>query len=365
MKRLMILALVVCLLLTGCGKKKAAAPATTEPTTEPTTTPTTEPSTEPTQTEPPVVLYRHPLTGEPLEQPYTDRPLAFSVGNTIAALPQHGISQADLFFEIEAEGDITRFLTVITDLESVPAIGPIRSARTFFNSVAVSCNAPIVHCGGSNRGIVGYHDLTGSKIANWQHFDEMSYGTKYFYRDQNRKSSGYAQEHTLFTSGEKMLKALDDLDYQSTEAWDLGFQFADDASLTGEAASQITVHFLGGKTSELTYDPETGLYSIRQYKRDLIDGNTGKQLTFRNVFVLYAEQTKRKGGSYMRSYYDLIGEGEGYYALDGQIVKIKWSRQDVEAPFVLTYEDGTKVTMAVGQSYFAVSATKSKTVEYK
>ena len=377
MRRLLVFTLMLSLILCGCGADKTlenTAPSTTQaPTTVPAeTTAPTQDVTVPTEPEdvedPPAPVepaYRHPLTGEALDAPFTGRPLAFSIGNTIAALPQHGISKADLFFEIEAEGDITRFLAVITDLEAVPAIGPIRSARTFFNSVALSCNAPIVHCGGSNRGIAGYHDLTGSKISGWQHFDQFTYGNTYFYRDQSRKSSGYAQEHTLFTTGETMCKALTDKKYQSSEPWDLGLRFADKINPEGDTATELTVHFLGGKTSDFAYDAATGLYSIRQYNRDLIDGNTKKQLTFRNLFVLYADQTKRKGGSYIRSYYDLIGEGEGYFAVDGKVVKICWSREDVNAPFVFTYADGTPVTLGVGQTYIAISSTKAKTLSYE
>ena len=382
MKRYLAFLLLLCLVLTGCKTKKPNPTPTASPSDAPTTQATetpaqpeeTEPPTEPEDTEPPtepstqpsVVLYRHPLTGVPLDAPYTGRPVAFSVGNTIAALPQHGISQADLFFEIEAEGDITRFLAVITDLEAVPAIGPIRSARTFFNSVAAACNAPISHCGGSNRGILGYHDLYGSKISGWEHFDQFTYGDKYYHRDMDRYNyQGYAWEHCLFTTGEKMLKALADQKYQSSEPWDLGLHFADDAKVEGDAATSLSVYFRGGKRSDFAYDATTGLYSIRQYDRELIDGNTNKQLTFRNLFVLYAEQTKKKGGSYVRSYYDLLGEGEGYFAADGKITKILWSREDVNSPFVFTYEDGTPVTLGVGQSYIAISATTSKPVTYK
>jgi len=363
MKRLLAFSLLICLMLCGCANKEA--PATTATPTEPpeTTTAPTQETTVPTE---PPVLYRHPLTGEPLDQPFTGRPVAFSIGNTKAALPQHGISQADIFCEVEAEGDITRFLAIISDFTQVASIGPIRSARTFFNSLALAHNAPISHCGGSNRGIVGYHDLTGSKIQNWEHFDEATYGDTYYYRDLDRYNyQDYAWEHCLFTTGEDMVKALADLDYQKNEAWNIGLQFADDVVLEGEAATKVTVTFRGKKTSDFTYDAATGLYSIRQYDRDLIDGTTGEQLAFKNLLVLYAEQTKRKGGSYMRSYYDLLGEGDGYFAVDGKIVKIKWSREEATDPFTYTLEDGTPITLAVGKTYLAVSATTAKPIAYE
>lgn len=364
MKRLLAFSLLICLLLCGCAKDEA--PATTATPTPAPTEATTEPTQETTVPTEPPVLYRHPLTGEPLDAPFTDRAVAVSIGNTKAALPQHGISQADVFCEVEAEGDITRFLAIISDFTQVANIGPVRSARTFFNSLALAHNAPIAHCGGSPRGITGYHDLTGSKIQNWEHFDEFTYGTKYYHRDQDRyKNQGYAWEHCLFTTGEDMLKALADLKYQNGKEWDLGFQFSDEPATEGESATKITVTFRGDKTSDFAYDADTGLYSIRQYNRDLIDGTTGEQLTFKNLLVLYAKQTKKQGGSYMRSYYEILGQGDGYFAVDGKIVKIKWSRENATDPFTYTLEDGTPITLGVGKTYLAVSATTSDPIKYE
>ena len=364
MKRLIAFSLLLCLLLCGCGNKEVAGTtgATTTAPTETTTLPTEE-TTVPTK---PPVLYRHPLTGEPLDQPFTGRPVAVSIGNTKAALPQHGISEADIFFEIEAEGGITRFLPIFTDLRNVASIGPIRSARTFFNNVAAAYNAPIAHCGGSVRGIQGYYDLTGSKISSWAHIDEFTYGSKYFHRDLDRYNyQDYAWEHCLFTTGEDMMAALSALKYQTDEAWDLGFTFTDEVATEGENATKITVSFLGGKTSSLVYDETSGLYAISQYDRELIDGTTGQQLTFKNVLVLYADQTKKHDGSYVRSYYDLIGEGEGYFAMDGKMVKINWSREDVKKPFVYTLKDGSSLELGVGKSYIGIADPDSDPIKYE
>ena len=366
MKR--ISALLLCLmlvLLCGCNKAPATetqAPTTTAATTEPTTEPTTVP-TEPTE---PPVLYRHPLTGAPLDEPFTGRPVAVSIGNTKAALPQHGISMADVFFEIEAEGSITRFLPIFTNLSETATIGPIRSARTFFNNVAAGYNAPIAHCGGSDRGIRGYYDISGSKIESWNHIDQFTYGSKYFFRDMDRYNyQDYAWEHCLFTTGELMQTALSALEYETGEEWNLGFTFADDAALNGETANEIVVTFLGTKTTELTYDANTGLYAMFQYDRELVDGVTDEQVCFKNILVLYATQKKERDSNYVRSYYELIGEGEGYYALDGKIVKIKWSRESVKEPFVYTMEDGTPVTFGVGTTYIGISSTKSTPISYQ
>lgn len=169
MKRKIALLLMLCLMLCACGKKETEP--TTVPTTEPTTAPTTKPTTEPTTapTEPPV-LYRHPLTGAPLEQPWSGQAVAVVINNLKKAMPQKGVSQADLFYEVEVEGDITRCLAIFTDLSKVADIGPVRSARTAFNSLAVSYGAPLVHCGGSpGLALAGRYDDSYDKIDNWEH----------------------------------------------------------------------------------------------------------------------------------------------------------------------------------------------------
>lgn len=362
MRKFLSLLILVCLVLCACGGQTTPAETTTEPTTE-TTEATTETTTVPTE---PPVLYRHPLTGEPLDAPFAIRPVAISLGNTKAALPQTGISKADVFFEIEAEGGITRFLPVFTDYASISRIGPVRSARSFFNNVAASLDSPIVHCGGSARGINGYYDLTGSKIPDWAHIDQFANG-KYFYRDPQRKADGYAYEHRLFITGEKLLEVVNQKNYRNITVTDYGYQFAEDDELqvSGTPAAKITVTFLGKKTSTFDYDPATGLYAMSQYNQALIDGDTKQQMTFKNVLVLYAPQSKKHDGTYNRSYYELLGSGNGYFAVNGEIVPIKWSRDELKKAFAYTLEDGTPITMGVGTCYIGISSTKSAAIQYQ
>lgn len=371
MRRLLIFTLMLSLILCGCGADKTlenTAPSTTQaPTTVPdeTTAPTQDVTvpTEPEDVEDPPApvepAYRHPLTGAALDAPFTGRPVAVSIGNTSAALPQYGISLADILVEAEVEGSVTRFMAIFSDLESVGAIGPVRSTRTFFNSVSTAFHAPIAHCGGSSRGIVGYHDLTGSQIPNWAHIDEMR--NEYnFYRDYERYKD-HAWEHCLFTSGEKMQQALTRLGYADGKVLDLGYKFHETATVEGSPATSVKVSFWGGKTSSFAYDAATGTYAMSQSTGDVIDAGNNQQVSFKNLLVLYT--THQKQG--IRSYYDLIGEGEGYFAVDGKVVKICWSREDVNAPFVFTYADGTPVTLGVGQTYIAISSTKAKTLSYE
>ena len=366
MKKLTALLLVMCLLLCGCGKASDVAEAATEAPTEAPTEATVEateaPTEEPTEapTEPPV-LYRHPLTGEPLDSVFTSRVIASTVNNVPAALPQYGILHADVIYEIETEGAATRLLALFTDLSEVGPLGSVRSARTYFSSIMRSYDGVLTHVGASDEANRSQHDPYGNRLTDWAHID-WGIHAKYSYRDQDRRNAGYAYEHTLFTSGENILAALSDLGFETTkeEGYDFGLTFSEEPNLVGEPASVIAVYFDGGKDSTMTYNEETGLYEASQYGEPWIDaGNDDAVLTFRNILILEAARTRPYG---YNSFYYLEGEGDGYFACDGQIVKIKWHRETVEDPFSYTLEDGTPITLGVGKSYIGITTPNCEPV---
>ena len=358
MKRKIALLLVLCMMLCACGKTETEndTTAATVPTTTPTTAPVTEPTvpTEPPETTPPVVLYRHPLNGSALDAPWSGQAVAVVINNLKQAMPQSGVSQADIFYEMEVEGDITRCLAIFSDLSNVEAIGPIRSARTYFNSIAVSYGAPLIHCGGSpGLALAGRYDDSYDKIDNWQHIDSDS---KYFYRDYDRYNSGVAWEHTLFTTGEKLQAAVDAYGYNTPAEEDFGLQFKDGVALEGESANEVTIKFKSGKKTILSYNSESGKYNVNMHGGEYIDGNTKEAISFKNVLVLYTKQWYYTDG--MHKIYDTIGSGEGYAAINGKIVPITWTRDTLRTHYTYTLADGTPLELDVGNTYVAMVGIK-------
>ena len=366
MKRIFALMLAVLMLLCACGGNPSEETTPDTTITEGTTGESTgTENTTPDATEP-VLLYTHPLTGEPLATPFTGRATAVSINNIKKAMPQSGIASADIIYEIEAEGGVTRLLAIFTELEGIKAIGPVRSDRTYFNNISASYDIPVVHCGGSKAALAGKYD-EDNKLSKWEHIDQMSNGS-YFYRDKERRENGYAYEHTLFTTGDKLLAVLQKKGYNKVyeNGNDYGLKFSTKIDLNGETANSVVVDFRGSKTTTLTYDESKGVYKASQYKTNHIDEVTGETLSYRNVLVLRAPQTFSKATSKTRTYYDLIGQGEGYFACNGKIVPIKWSRKTVEDQFSYTLADGTPLTLGVGKSYIAIIDTGSKAgVTYK
>lgn len=382
MKRIFSLILALCLLfLCGCTGRQssettaATTEASTVPTTEaaaiPTTTPTTapvtevptaEPTTQPTETEP-VFLYHNPLTGEGMDALPTNRLYALSLNNVKAAMPQYGIGQADVLCEISTEGGTTRCLGIYYDFDNVQTFGSIRSARPYIINIAQAFDAILVHAGGSAEA----RDLLAS--TGWETLDGVrgSGAGNYFYRDQSRLNSGYAYEHTLFITPTDIINYTAKLGHSATRSngVDLGWHFSDEGLTDGSAANTITAWFsISGssasnvKATAMVYSADYGVYLARQYGSNWIDGSTGKTLSFRNVLVLRTDTTVQSG-SEGRLTVDLTGSGTGYYACNGTVVNIKWSRASATDPFTFTLEDGTPVILGVGKTYIAFVPTKA------
>ncbi|HBD86903.1 MAG TPA: DUF3048 domain-containing protein, partial [Clostridiales bacterium] len=136
MKKIICSALAALLLVTSaCGK--GSADPTTAPSSEPSPSATPAlPSPSPTPTAPP---YTNPLTGEGMDEDISgNRPWAIMINNLDKALPQCGVSQADIIYEIPAEGGVTRMMAIFSDISDVEAIGSMRSIRPYYADVGLS-----------------------------------------------------------------------------------------------------------------------------------------------------------------------------------------------------------------------------------
>ena len=132
----------------------AAAGAATRP--PPTTTTTTTPPTTTTTTEAPATtLVRSPACRSATTS--VARPVvAIKIDNVDGkSTPQVGINQADVVYEIQVEGQITRLLSLFQSADAAP-VGPVRSARGSEIGVLEELNHPLFTWHGAN-GILGPH----------------------------------------------------------------------------------------------------------------------------------------------------------------------------------------------------------------
>ena len=124
-KRVLFMVIAI-LLLAGCSTKEDPASDDSKPKDQAVIKNTdvkNEPSNE------------FPLTGIATDAGSERRAAAVMINNHPEARPQSGLSEADMVYEMLAEGDITRFLAIFQS-EMPSQIGPIRSARDYYIELA-------------------------------------------------------------------------------------------------------------------------------------------------------------------------------------------------------------------------------------
>jgi len=318
--------------------------------------------------------YYSVLTGLSTTQELScQRPVAIMFNNLKAALPQHGIGDMEVVYEAIVEGKITRLLGVATDWSSLGTLGSIRSSRDYYIDFADAHNAIYVHAGGSQ---IAYNTLAARKTDNIDGTNGNVASTQAFYRDQERRRNNVPLEHTLFTSGSNLATAISKNKFTTTlkNNYVSPFKFSqDDIQQEGEKADYIYIPFSTYAQSYFDFDPSSGVYKKGQYvnskssldKHDSphIDGNTGEQITFENVLVLYTKYTTVDNEG--RKAIQFTGTGKGYYFCDGIGREISWSRKSRTGSYTLCEADGkTEVLMNPGKTYIAM-VDKNTSIVYK
>ena len=308
---------------------------------------------EPEEVEEQLPLFVNKLTGMETTEELADiRPVAIMINNLKQALPQQGISQADIIYEVLAEGGITRLLCLFTDYASLPETGSVRSSRDYYIDLTDAHDAIYVHCGTSPQATAV---LAERKTNN---MDGIYFSTP-FYRNPDRQRN-MGQEHSMMTTGELLVKGIEQKGYRTESDADQPFSFnVTDTSLeSGLKADRMELTFSYYQTVELEYDAENGVYLKNQYGKPHMDSNNDTQLTFENALVLYCEQGAIRGDDAGRLYVNFYGDGEGQYMSNGEYKNIKWHKDSRTSTYTLYEEDGvTEVLLNPGKTYVAIAPT--------
>jgi len=302
------------------------------------------------------------------------RPLGIMVENHKEAHPQSGLSQADVVYEAVAEGGITRFLSVFY-CNSAQEVGPIRSARTYFLDFISEYGAsPLyVHVGGANQD--GPADAL-SQIENYgwvgvNDMNQFSIGFPTFWRDYDRLGHPAATEHTMYSTTEKLLqfaatsRKLKAEDAQGTP-WTKGFvpySFKEDTATAQRPPTQ-TIHLEFWTTdpayaADWIYEPIANIYKRNNGGVAHIDLNNKKQLTAKNIAVLYMLQTHANDGYENNQHllYKTKGVGRANIFMDGKQVVGTWRKDGRTARTLLFDNTGSPIKFDRGTIWFEILPT--------
>ncbi|MDR1704567.1 MAG: DUF3048 domain-containing protein, partial [Clostridiales bacterium] len=276
----------------------------------------------------------NPLSGLYIpEENAVRRPFALVFNNNEASMPQSGLSQADIIYEVISEGTITRIIGIYQDFNSAK-LGSIRSARHYFIDIALDYDAFFVHFGGSPQAYAAIKDL-GIANINGIYLDSgvrtENFGSVVFWRDAERWKKASLREHSAFTSAESLLNHVINQGYRMEKRENRGpFAFYEGkTSPSADTVNKITVSYGGGNPGVFEYNKDLGKYYRSQFKgpKPHMDSETGEQISVDNVIVQLTSVRSIQGDTEGRRNVGVIGSGTGYLYTNGSVEPISWSKE--------------------------------------
>lgn len=301
----------------------------------------------------------------------THEPLIVMIENSQPARPQSGINAADVTYEAVAEGGITRTMNVFY-CQDAGIVGPVRSARTYFLDWASEYGGyPLyAHVGGANTpgpanalgqindyGWGGYNDL-----------NQFAIGFPVYYRDETRLGHEAATEHTMYSVTTKLWtvgKSRGITTSVKGTPWDNNFvpyKF-EDASTTGSTSQVISIPWSGPDYAVTwTYNPKDNLYYRENGGEKHIDRNTHKQLTARDVIVLFQTEKNANDGyeDGAHQLFGTIGTGDALVFMNGKEIHATWKKATRTDRTILTDSRGKEITFTAGKLWFEVLGVGSE-----
>ncbi|KGE19420.1 DUF3048 domain-containing protein [Paenibacillus wynnii] len=340
------------LLLSACGSQTAndnIVPAVETsadplPVVSPQSSPTADPAAAPVSG----------LTGLSVTESALPRPLSVMINNAPAARPQSGVSEADILYEVLAEGGVTRLIGIFQSHTGVVKIGPIRSIRPYLIDLGGSYGGVTVHAGGSQA---AYAILQKEKKED---MDEIGRAGAYFWRDKSRKAP-----HNLYSNVDKLWEGADKLGYaKDTSVPAYSFNNPDYVPIGGEAAAEFNVYFLlKSYTLDYKYDPERRTFLRWVNGKPHMDLNNNNPVEAANVIVLGADH--KVLDEVGRLQIDVELGGEAVLFQRGQAIKGRWTRKPND--LIRFVKDGQEALLYPGVTHFLIvpnSPTFSNHVTY-
>ncbi|WMJ21987.1 DUF3048 domain-containing protein [Paludicola sp. MB14-C6] len=296
----------------------------------------------------------NPFTGEIVQdkEASLNRPIAVMVNNIKVSLPQKGIADADIIYEMPVEGAITRLMAVFSDYNKLKDIGSIRSARHDYVELIAPYQPIYVHFGGSVAG------KEAIKNNNVEDIDGLYMSGTAFYQDKERLKTK-AREHTWFTNTQKLQKGIAQKGYQTKLKQPIQplFQFAKPkANVMQENAeavdtNKVTFPFSTTQNSSFTYNTETKQYEKGQFGEPHMDVGANKVASVTNVLMMYTDVGFVPGTINKEIN---LAKGAGYYISNGKRIEVTFSKKGINDNLKVFDKSGKELVINAGKIWVCV-----------
>ena len=277
------------------------------------------------------------------------RPYAVMINCHKDALPQSGLGDAYMVYEIMVEYGITRMMALFKDV-NFTKVGSVRSARNQYLGYVLENDAIYAHAGGSQEAL----DRINAGLVN-----DVDVDGKYGQRDKELAKKR-AWEHTLFTSSSLLDKAVSDKKIRKTTDKKTLLTYSPDeldlSKYNTTAANKISIKYSNYRTSNYEYDSSSKTYLRSMNNTKNTDLVTGKQYQVKNIIaygVKYTTYTDHGYSGYQKI--SNIGTGDGYYITGGVALPITWSKTDEKSQTIYKIkETGEDLIVNDGNTYIQI-----------
>lgn len=343
MKKL-LLVLITMLLLISCSTKKEEPK---EPQEKPEEVVKPEPKPEPEPEPEPEKFYSRFSGLEVKEENRNIRPVLIMIDNHQNARNQANLSEAAIIFEMRVEGEFTRYAALFEKQDDNLLIGPIRSARPNFVSLALQHNALYLHYGGSEDGNAmiyrsGVTDIEGHSV-------EGTATLRYFDTGKVAPHNAYAYLNQVFDYAESVGVDLEDTNQER-------FKFNQEFTVPTDG-EDITYAYIPYQSSwnysEYEYNESSHKYSKLREGTKMVDETTNTPVEPTNIIIQIADSYVYTEVGHKA--FNTIGSGTGYLLTGGKMIEIDWYKSETESePTQFTTKDGQPIVLNPGLTWVHV-----------
>ena len=255
------------------------------------------------------------------------------------ARPQSGLRDADIVYEVEAEGGITRYMALFLE-KAPPKIGPVRSARLYFVDLARPYDPYFAHAG-ENDDV--WEPLKELRAGGFADMEEILIAEEAFWRDDTRE-----MPHNLYTSIARVRASGPQHGWPDTAFKGHGFRFSPSPKVT--SAPGITIDTWMDYSVRYVFSNGAYIRSIKGVTQHDLDNPAPYRIADVVVTWIPATVIDSLGDLKMQVY----GDFPALVIRDGHVQEATWSGQGPTSLPRLLDGSADDIPLAPGQIYIEV-----------
>ena len=257
--------------------------------------------------------------------------------------PLCGIADCSMLMEFPTESG-TRFLMLTNPRKDYTKIGSLSATRGYISNLATVFGASLISLGQDDSIVYDSLELKDSAIDLLK--NPGSYYSEYTYFNYTTPSL----VNPILKAGGQNVASL------PYNLIDVGAY----APLGSIEASNIALPYQS--PTSLSYSAQSGKYTLIKSNSDKIDVSSSSQVTFNNVFILFADSMTYENAHNTELVMKTLGLGEGFYVQNGKAERITWSLTD-DGQMTFYNASGAKLDVNRGNSYIGfVKSSQIKNV---